>query len=570
METKNPRYDNDYVTLAFLKEYLGEDKNTDEIVKYSKNYGSQPTPPYNKNDTWTNENGLYVCVNPRSIGGYDPNDWQLIVDTKTINNYIITDELSLQDLLNRSETGKIVTYVQLTDPSTDWDTSLAKDNHVYCMWKMLEDATSYIYIKLPTDPIAYTWSEIPDTVSEIWNLSGTKTIHGSKPQTYTAGDLWIIEEDATSIPEGCSPGDWVYAINSNTVYTSTDWSKDSTVISQDSLNSFTYDKTPELIDGLKYELSTNGRVVINGGNISAGSIQSNNYIPNVRGTKIQLSDGTIDTKNFKVSSDGTITATNGNFSGNITGSTITGTTINTTQDATVGNNLYIGADQSSSSASRKYLYFTNKSYFDRFRISANTEKLYLYSQFLDLISSEELTIKANRICLWDLNNDGVELINSSDPSMKVYDGTRLVKSTYGTIRDLQYENDGQSSYMVVVRDNGVRQGVSWWDSDEKLKKNITDTKINALDVIKKIKHREYDRTDTAEHNKLGYVAQELQKIDDGFVFGVKQSDDSEILNINPSKIIPYLTKAIQEQQDMIEKLQDEVQNLKKEVKLCSK
>lgn len=318
METRNPRYDNDYVTLAFLKEYLGEEGNTDEIVKYSKNYGSQPSPPYNKNDTWMDETGLYVCVNPRSIGYYDPNDWQLIVDTKTINNYIITDELSLQDLLSRSETGKITTYVQLTDPAIDWDTSLAKNNHVYCLWKMLEDATSYIYIKLPTDPVTYTWSEIPDTVSEVWNLNGTKTIYGSKPQTYIAGDLWIIEEDATSIPEGCSPGDWVYAINSNTQYADTDWSKDSTVISQESLNSFTYDKTPELIDGLKYELSMNGRVVINGGNISAGSIQSNNYIPDTRGTKIQLSDGVIDTKNFKVDSYGNITATNGTFSGSIT------------------------------------------------------------------------------------------------------------------------------------------------------------------------------------------------------------------------------------------------------------
>lgn len=569
METKNPRYDNDYVTLAFLKEYLGEDGNADEIIKYSKNYGSQPTPPYNKNDTWTNENGLYVCVNPRSIGSYDPNDWQLIVDTKTINNYIITDELSLQDLLGRSETGKITTYVQLTDPAIDWDTSLAKDNHIYCLWKMLEDATSYIYIKLPTDPVTYTWSEIPDTVSEVWNLNGTKTIYGSKPQIYTAGDLWIIEEDATSIPEGCSPGDWVYAINSNTQYVDTDWSKDSTVISQESLNSFTYDKTPELIDGLKYELSMNGRVVINGGNISAGSIQSNNYIPNTRGTKIQLSDGVIDTKNFKVSSDGTITATNGNFSGSITGSTITGTTINTTQDCTVGNNLYVGTNQSSTALDQKYLKFSNKTYFDRKKINT-TEMLTLYGDWMQFDASSEILLKANELYLWDTTNDGVKLINSSDPHVTVYDGTRLVKSTYGTIRDLQYENDGTTSYMVVVRDNGVRQGVSWWESDKKLKENIVDSKVDALETIKKIKHREYDRIDMEEHNKLGYVAQELQKVDSSFVFGVKQGDGTETLNIDPSKIMPYLTKAIQEQQDIIEKLQDDIEILKKEVKLCSK
>lgn len=58
-----------------------------------------------------------------------------------------------------------------------------------------------------------------------------------------------------------------------------------------------------------------GITAINGSGITTGAIQSINYEKDVSGSKISLEDGTIDSKHFKVSSTGEITATSGNIGG---------------------------------------------------------------------------------------------------------------------------------------------------------------------------------------------------------------------------------------------------------------
>lgn len=63
------------------------------------------------------------------------------------------------------------------------------------------------------------------------------------------------------------------------------------------------------------DLATGGSTTISGDNITTGSIQSNNYIENVSGTKIALEDGTIDTKNFKVDSDGNVICNDATING---------------------------------------------------------------------------------------------------------------------------------------------------------------------------------------------------------------------------------------------------------------
>ena len=87
-------------------------------------------------------------------------------------------------------------------------------------------------------------------------------------------------------------------------------------------------------DGLK-----KGTTTIDGGCLTTGNIQSSNYVANKTGTKINLNDGTIDTKGFKVSSTGSITATSGKIggwtinenslsgSGTLSGGTISGSSI---------------------------------------------------------------------------------------------------------------------------------------------------------------------------------------------------------------------------------------------------
>ena len=66
------------------------------------------------------------------------------------------------------------------------------------------------------------------------------------------------------------------------------------------------------------DLATSGQTVINGDNIITGNIKSSNYQANTRGTKIDLNNGAIDSKNFKLDSNG-----NATFKGIINGGSIT-------------------------------------------------------------------------------------------------------------------------------------------------------------------------------------------------------------------------------------------------------
>lgn len=74
--TDEPKFGEDLVNLAYLDKRLGEETENVEKLGYSKNFGSQPIPPYRVNDTYMNGNEIYVCITERLIGDFDINDWQ--------------------------------------------------------------------------------------------------------------------------------------------------------------------------------------------------------------------------------------------------------------------------------------------------------------------------------------------------------------------------------------------------------------------------------------------------------------------------------------------------------------
>lgn len=98
-----------------------------------------------------------------------------------------------------------------------------------------------------------------------------------------------------------------------------------------------------------------------------------------------------------------------------------------------------------------------------------------------------------------------------------------------------------------------------WQSDKRLKENIEDSNYNALDIIKKIKHRQFKFKDKQETIAIGYVADELEELDKSLIFEVGKE---KIKHPKQSYIIPILSKAIQEQQMLIEKMQKEINDLK--------
>lgn len=65
----------------------------------------------------------------------------------------------------------------------------------------------------------------------------------------------------------------------------------------------------------KSNLESAGETSINGGNITTGAIQSSNYKEGETGSRLNLEDGTFDSKSFKISSSGDITANGGEVGG---------------------------------------------------------------------------------------------------------------------------------------------------------------------------------------------------------------------------------------------------------------
>ena len=146
-----------------------------------------------------------------------------------------------------------------------------------------------------------------------------------------------------------------------------------------------------------------------------------------------------------------------------------------------------------------------------------------------------------------------------------YDGTadrRVVYTHNGGI----YSLASNVGYLELSTNQGAK-GITWWDSDARLKKNIVETKENALDVINKIQHYSFDwKDETHASIKLGYVAQQLEEIEEMFVLKVDQThiaEDNECefeytLQVDETHIIPYITKAIQELSAQVEELKNQI------------
>ena len=100
-------------------------------------------------------------------------------------------------------------------------------------------------------------------------------------------------------------------------------------------------------------------------------------------------------------------------------------------------------------------------------------------------------------------------------------------------------------------------------SDRRQKSNIKPCHANAIEKIMKIKHKQFTKKIDNKHYDIGYIAQDMEKIDPNFVL-VNEKDGDKTYYINELPIIATLSKAIQEQQAQIEELKKEIKILKGE------
>lgn len=131
-----------------------------------------------------------------------------------------------------------------------------------------------------------------------------RKVYFSQPTPpYSSGDWWILEDGTLKICQLGKDSTGEYELNDFVVssqYTTVVATKqgDDIVVLKGTLTEITENY-------VKYtDLSTGGSTTIAGENITTGSIKSSNYVSNVSGTKINLVDGTVDTKNVKIDNDG--------------------------------------------------------------------------------------------------------------------------------------------------------------------------------------------------------------------------------------------------------------------------
>ena len=109
------------------------------------------------------------------------------------------------------------------------------------------------------------------------------------------------------------------------------------------------------------------------------------------------------------------------------------------------------------------------------------------------------------------------------------------------------------------------RSISVSSSDIRIKKNVNDTEVkSAVDVLNKIKMHSFDWTDGNGHQKIGFIADELEKLDERLSIGGGYNEDGtmNVKSVNDFYLLGYVVKAIQEQQKVIDEQRKEIEKLK--------
>ena len=177
---------------------------------------------------------------------------------------------------------------------------------------------------------------------------------------------------------------------------------------------------------------------------------------------------------------------------------------------------------------------------------------------------------------WNVNTDGKMYCRNE---VGFYDQVDFSNSSranfYGTTtfsRSPVFSNGIELGSKDVFGDGwnpkGGRNAVVWWNqvgsgslkywmeqkSDRRLKENITDTAVKALDKINRLRMVAFDFIESKKHEEIGLIAQEAETIVPRIVSRDPENPDG-YLHIDYTALVPYLIKAIQELNQKIEKME---------------
>ena len=100
-------------------------------------------------------------------------------------------------------------------------------------------------------------------------------------------------------------------------------------------------------------------------------------------------------------------------------------------------------------------------------------------------------------------------------------------------------------------------------SDKRLKENVRDTEVKqAMDLVSQIKMRSFDWKDDKKHQKIGFIADELEELDSGLAIGGGEDENGNmnVKAVDTFYLLGYLVKALQEANERIKKLERRLGN----------
>ncbi len=226
--------------------------------------------------------------------------------------------------------------------------------------------------------------------------------------------------------------------------------------------------------------------------------------------------------------------------------------------------LYAGLDISSGNTSllKANTYITHEGLINAKWFRVNGESGYFYVDYDNgnhamQINKEGINRYLSNGNRWTYEGIAFRNGDASSHAIFLYDAQRYeIINGAGNATIFYIERDSMTAWFTgtVYVNNGYQILTS--SSDERLKKNIVDTEIEALKAIEKIHHVSFDwdtlKTTEEGHIDCGYIAQELIKINPSFVVHNEKLDTYQI---NTLYVLSTATKAIQELNKKVDKQQ---------------
>ena len=176
---------------------------------------------------------------------------------------------------------------------------------------------------------------------------------------------------------------------------------------------------------------------------------------------------------------------------------------------------------------------------------------------------------------WYVTLDGKMYCNNDATFHRVVDFSSTCSvNFYGAnsfYKDIYMRNGSEIYGTGSTPRAGGKNSVVWWNqvgdgslkyyidmaSDKRLKENIVDSNIVALDKIKQLKMKSFDFISSGKHEEVGLIAQEVEAILPSVISKNPEKAD-DYLHIDYVAIVPYLIKSIQELNQKIEEMEKTV------------